>query len=143
MAAPRSDRVVGIDYLRAFFSACVVAVHLNYLFPSLIFDKRRYAEHAFGASDLVNFYVLCLAVPVFVLISTYLYATKPTDTAGLGRRLWRIVRLLVFWSVLFQVYYNGGFGAGKNGPFREPDERAPYPMSGGETLHVLSESLAV
>jgi len=143
MAAPSSGRVVGIDYLRAFFSVCVVAVHLNYLFPSLIFDKRRYPEHTFGASDLVNFYVLCLAVPVFVLISTYLYATRPTDTAGLGRRLWRIVRLLVFWSVLFQVYWLGGFAAVKNVPVREPDKLGLYLMSGGNTYYYFFESLAI
>jgi surface polysaccharide O-acyltransferase-like enzyme len=143
MAAQGPGRVVGIDYLRAFFSVCVVAVHLNYLFPSLIFDKRRYTEHTFGASDLVNFYVLCLAVPVFVLISTYLYATRPTDTAGLGRRLWRIVRLLLFWSVLFQVYWQGGFAAVKNVPVREPGELALYLMSGGNTYYYFFESLAI
>ena len=142
MAAHGPGRVVGIDYLRAFFSVCVVAVHLNYLFPSLIFDKRRYTEHAFGPSDLVNFYVLCLAVPVFVLISTYLYASKPTDTAGLGRRLWRIVRLLLFWSVLFQVYYQGGIAAVKNIP-RERDELALYLMSGGGTYYYFFEALAI
>lgn len=148
MGAPTSGRVVGIDYLRAFFSVCVVAVHLNYLFPSLIFDRRRYTEHTFGPSDLVNFYVLCLAVPVFVLISTYLYATRPTDTAGLGRRLWRIVRLLVFWSVLFQVYMQGGMAAVKNvpNPIREPDELNElglYLMSGGGTYYYFFEALAV
>ena len=141
MAAQGPARVVGIDYLRAFFSVCVVAVHLNYLFPSLIFNKRRYTDHTFGASDFVNFYVLCLAVPVFVLISTYLYASKPTDSAGLGRRLGRIVRLLVFWSVLFQVYRYTGFGAIKGVP-RDPDELALYLMSGGSTYYYFFEALA-
>jgi surface polysaccharide O-acyltransferase-like enzyme len=145
MAAQGPARLVGIDYLRAFFSVGVVAVHLNYLFPSLIFDKRRFTEHTFGTSDLVNFYVLCVAVPVFVLISTYLYARKPTDTAGLGRRLWRIVRLLVFWSVLFQVYYQGGFAAVKNvpHPVREPHEFGLYLMSGGNTYYYFFEALAI
>lgn len=142
MAAQVPARVVGIDYLRAFFSVCVVAVHLNYLFPSLIFDKRNYTAHRFGASDLVNFYVLCLAVPVFVLISTYLYASKPTDTAGLGRRLWRIVRLLMFWSVLFQVYRYTGFGAIKGIP-GDPDALALYLMSGGSTYYYFFVALAI
>jgi len=142
MAAQDTGRLVGIDYLRAFFSVCVVAVHLNYLFPSLIFDKGRYAEHTFTWSDFVNFYVLCLAVPVFVLISTYLYARKPTDMTGLGRRLGRIVRLLLFWSVLYQVYRYTGFGAVKLVP-REPNELGLYLMNGGNTYYYFFEALAV
>ena len=141
MTAPQPGRVVGIDYLRAFFSVCVVGVHLGYVFPSLIFRPRRYEEHTFTASDFVNFYVLCLAVPVFVLISTYLYARKPTDPAGLWRRLGRMVRLLVFWSVLFQIYRYTGFGAIKGIP-REPDRLAVYLMSGGSTVYYFFEALA-
>src|SRR5262249_55318729 len=94
MSAPGASRIVGIDYLRAVFSVCVVAVHLGYISPSAIFDQEAYPSHTFTWSDFVNFYVLCLAVPVFVLISTYLYALKPTDSAALRRRLVRIVRLL-------------------------------------------------
>jgi surface polysaccharide O-acyltransferase-like enzyme len=142
MAAQDSGRVVGIDYLRAFFSVCVVEVHLGYIFPSAIFNKTRYPDHTFTASDFVNFYVLCLAVPVFVLISTYLYARKPTDAAGLGRRLGRIVRLLVFWSVLYQVYRYTGFGAIKSIP-HDPDELALYLMSGGSTFYYFFEGLAI
>jgi surface polysaccharide O-acyltransferase-like enzyme len=142
MGASDAGRVVGIDYLRAFLSVCVVQVHLGYIFPSAIFRKEQYQDHTFAASDLVNFYVLCLAVPVFVLISTYLYARKPTDAAGLGRRLGRIVRLLLFWSLLYQVYRYTGFGAIKNIP-RDPDELALYLMSGGSTFYYFFEDLAI
>jgi surface polysaccharide O-acyltransferase-like enzyme len=142
MAAQDTGRLVGIDYLRALFSVCVVAVHLNYIFPSLIFDQVRYPEHTFTWSDFVNFYVLCLAVPVFVVVSTYLYARKPTDATGLGRRVGRLVRLLVFWSVLFQVYRYTGIGAAKLVP-REPNELGLYLMSGGSTYYYFFEVLAV
>jgi len=142
MGAQEAGRVVGIDYLRAFFSVCVVEVHLGYVFPSDVFDKNRFREHTFTVSDFVNFYVLCLAVPVFVLISTYLYARKPTDTAGLLRRLGRIVRLLVFWSALYQVYRLTGFGAIKSIPV-EPNELGLYLISGGSTFYYFFESLAI
>lgn len=142
MAAPAASRVVGIDYLRALFSVCVVAVHLGYIRPSRIFDQDAYASHTFTWSDFVNFYVLCLAVPVFILISTYLFALKPTDTAGLLRRLGRILRLLVFWSVLFQIFFFTGYGFLKQIP-SDPHGLALYLMSGGDTVYYFFVSLAL
>ena len=134
MPAASAGRVVGIDYLRAAFSVAVVGVHLGYVFPSAIFDEQHYAEHTFGWSDFLNFYVLCLAVPAFVLISTFLYARKPADAAGLGRRLWRIARLLVFWSVALQIFRYGGFEAVKHVP-RDSKELALYLLRGGNTYY--------
>jgi surface polysaccharide O-acyltransferase-like enzyme len=140
-----AGRVVGIDYLRAVFSVGVVAVHLNYVFPSAIFDPDRYTEHTFTASDFVNFYVLCLAVPAFVLISTFLYARKPTDAAGFGRRLWRIVRLLAFWSLLFQLARFGAMGAVKHVPvpWRDPPAFALYALTGGDSYYYFFVDLLV
>ena len=127
-------RLVGIDYLRAFFSVCVVAVHLGYVYPSSIFRASEYQTHVFGWSDFVNFYILCLAVPVFVLISAYLYALKPTNTRGLLRRLGRIGRLLVFWATVYLIFFFTGYGAIKQFP---PDakERAVFLLTGGNTVY--------
>jgi len=135
-------RFAGIDYLRAVFSVCVVVVHLGYVSPSAIFDEERYADHTFTWSDFVNFYLLCLAVPVFVLISTYLYALKPTDSAGLGRRLGRIVRLLVFWSVLYQIFFYTGYGFPKLIP-HDAHGLTLYLITGGNTVYYFFISLAV
>jgi surface polysaccharide O-acyltransferase-like enzyme len=140
--ATTDGRIVGIDYLRAVFSVCVVAVHLGYVFPSAIFDPDRYAEHTFTWSDLVNFYVLCLAVPVFVLVSTYLYALRPTDGRGLRRRLGRILRLLVFWSLAFQIFFFTGYGFPKQIP-RDPGRFALYVLTGGDTVYYFFVSLAL
>jgi surface polysaccharide O-acyltransferase-like enzyme len=140
--AVSDSRLVGIDYLRAIFSVCVVAVHLGYVFPSAIFDPEAYQAHTFSWSDLVNFYLLCLAVPVFVIVSTYLYALKPTDMAGLGRRVGRIVRLLVFWSVLYQVFFFTGYGVPKVIP-RDPAGLGLYFLTGGDTVYYFFVSLAV
>jgi surface polysaccharide O-acyltransferase-like enzyme len=135
-------RIVGLDYLRAVFSVCVVAVHLGYVFPSAIFDPDRYRSHTLTASDLVNFYLSCLAVPVFVLISTYLYALKPPDTIGLGRRLGRMVRLLAFWSLAFQVFFFTGYGVPKAVP-RDPAGLGLYLLTGGDTVYYFFVSLAL
>jgi hypothetical protein len=142
MTAGTGGRIAGLDYLRAVFSVCVVAVHLGYIYPSAIFDPEQYQTHQFQASDFVNFYVLCLAVPVFVLVSTFLYARKPTDGAGLRRRLGRILRLLAFWSVLFQVFRFAGMGAVKGLPDNALDW-ALYLMSGGNTYYYFFVGLAI
>jgi len=134
MAAQDTGRLFGIDYLRAFFSVCVVAVHLGYVFPSLIFDKERYPEHTFTASDFVNFYVLCLAVPVFVLVSTYLLALRPATDQVLLRRLGRMGRLLVFWTVLYEVFFYTGYGFVKRIP-HEPTDLALFVMSACNTVY--------
>jgi surface polysaccharide O-acyltransferase-like enzyme len=142
MPAATAGRVVGIDYLRAAFSVAVVGVHLGYVCPSAIFQPDHYTEHTFGWSDLVNFYVLCLAVPAFILISTFLYARKPADTAGLGRRLWRIIRLLLFWSALFQMSRFGAFGAVKHVP-RDPQGFALYLLTGGDSYYYFFVDLVI
>jgi surface polysaccharide O-acyltransferase-like enzyme len=140
--AGSDGRILGIDYLRAVFSVCVVAVHLGYVFPSAIFDPESYSTHTFTSSDLVNFYLLCLAVPVFVLVSTYLYALRPTDTAGLGRRVGRIVRLLVFWSVAYQIFFFTGYGVPKVVP-RDAEGLGLYLLTGGDTVYYFFVCLAL
>jgi surface polysaccharide O-acyltransferase-like enzyme len=142
MSATKTARVVGIDYLRAVFSVCVVAVHLGYISPSTIFDPDEYTSHTFTWSDFLNFYVLCLAVPVFVVISTYLYALKPADGRGLARRLGRILRLLVFWSVAYQIFFFTGYGFPKQIP-HDAVGIVLYLMSGGNTVYYFFVSLAL
>ena len=142
MAAQHTGRLVGIDYLRAFFSVCVVAVHLGYVFPSLIFDKQRYPEHTFTTSDFVNFYVLCLAVPVFVLVSTFLFALRPATDQVLLQRLGRMGRLLVFWTVLYEIFFYTGYGFVKRVP-HEPTELAWFVMTACNTVYYFFVCLAV
>ncbi len=102
-----ASRLAAMDYLRAVFSLCVVAVHLGHVLPSSIFDKDTFTAHVLTPSDIVNFYGLLLAVPVFFAISSYLFALKPYDWRGLGKQLVRASKLLVFWGLLLNVvrYY--------------------------------------
>jgi len=97
------ERYPGIDYLRALFSVCVVTVHLGYVSPSWIFSKELYQDHVPTFSDFVNFYVLLLAVPVFFLISNYLFIAKARDTSVLKASLTRIASIAIFWIAVHTI----------------------------------------
>ena len=100
----RSDRLSGVDLIKALFSVAVVVVHLGYVWPSKIFSLKEYCDHSFGPSDAVNFYLLLLAVPLFFLMSNYLYIRKVRDGRYLQKYLLRIVRLACFWIVIHTAF---------------------------------------
>ena len=103
-----NERYIGIDYLRAFFSICVVAWHMGTIRRSSIFNKELYLNHNFTLSDFINFYVLLLAVPVFFIISNYLFLRKPTEWAVCYQYLKRIIKLSIFWPVSYEIFkYQG------------------------------------
>lgn len=102
------ERQVSIDYLRALFSVCVVAVHLGYISPSNIFSKEFHIDHSFTLSDFANFYILLLAVPVFFLISNYLFSQKATNFSFCYLYIKRISKIALFWIVLHTIFkYEG------------------------------------
>ena len=75
---------------------------------SSIFNKELYLNHNFTLSDFINFYVLLLAVPVFFIISNYLFLRKPTEWAVCYQYLKRIIKLSIFWPVSYEIFkYQG------------------------------------
>lgn len=102
----KKERSVSIDYLKAFFSICVVLVHLGYISPSKIFNKELYLQHYFIVSDFVNFYILLLAVPIFFITSSYFFSQKPADKLTLFNSVKRIGRLAIFWILFFKIFQN-------------------------------------
>lgn len=103
------ERYMGIDYLRVFFSICVVAVHLGFISPSRIFNKDLYMSHSFTLSDFINFYVLLLAVPVFFITSNYLFSRKPVERKECYKLIKRIGKLAIFWTVLYLMFVHEGW----------------------------------
>lgn len=102
-------RYVGIDYLRAFFSLCVILVHLGYIYPSNIFDKTLYLKHVFTVSDFLNFYVLLLAVPIFYIISNFLFYHKEKNIHNLYEYCKRIGKIVFFWIAAFNIFAYAGW----------------------------------
>lgn len=89
-----NQRNIGIDILRIWMSFEVILCHFGHeLRPCLI------------TSILSKFRVL--AVPIFMLISFYLFSKSLVpnciDSKGLGRRLRRLYIPLVFWALVYFV----------------------------------------
>ncbi|MDB6151869.1 MAG: hypothetical protein JWL90_322 [Chthoniobacteraceae bacterium] len=101
------ERIEGVDFARAFFSVCVVIVHLGYVYPSEFFSPEHWQSHRFCTSDFINFHVLLLGVPVFMLVSTYLFARKPYEGLYLRKQVGRLGVLLVFWIIALALFRNG------------------------------------
>jgi len=94
--------------LRAIASICIVTIHLGYIFPSSIFDPVSFRAHRIATSDIVNFYILLLAVPLFFIVSNYLFSGKIYDTAYLIRRVIWYLKLSLFWSVTLLFFRYAG-----------------------------------
>jgi len=111
-----NSRIGGLDLLRAVMSIFVVIGHMRGGGTSLIFSPGGYKNHTVTFSDFVNFHLLLLAVPTFFLISNYLFAAKKPDFRYFVRFLARIFVLLVFWTGLLLLYWNGVYGFLQNAP---------------------------
>ncbi len=91
-------------------SIFVVVWHTGGAGHSLINSKTEHLEHVFTVSDFVNFHLLLLAVPTFIFMSIFLYATKPIATTRLRKSLVRGSILLTFWPSVM-ILYIGGYQA--------------------------------
>jgi hypothetical protein len=135
-------RIVAIDYLRAFFSVCVVLAHLGYISPSLLFDKNKYLFHKFDLSDFLNFYVLLLAVPIFFITSNYLFYIKEMSKNHFIKNVTRIVKLSIFWIIAFQAFMQKGWEIIYLLP-TTASELIIFVMSGGHTKYYFFISLLI
>jgi hypothetical protein len=106
----RNNRFEGIDYLRAILSISVVLWHMRTAGRSLIFSAEKYPLHKYTLSDFVNFQVLLLAVPTFILISNFLYAYGKVGKTALTRRLKRLFILLAFWPIAYTIFRHSYLG---------------------------------
>ena len=95
-------RIVGIDYARAFFSVCVVCLHMGGSLPN-IFNAKIYEINELSFSDFVSIYIFQIAVPTFFIISNYLFSFRPYDWRDLSKMLVRCLKLFFFWSLIFTL----------------------------------------
>ena len=138
---PRAH-INGIDYLRAIMSLFVVVWHMGGAGQSLVFSRKDFASHVFEFSDLINFHVLLLAVPVFIFIAIYLYSLNPPRWSGLFARLRRIFLLLSFWPLVF-IVYNGGVSSLAAMRWSPPASAVYTVLQAGGTIYYFFPSLIV
>jgi len=102
------QHIDSIDYLRALMSVFVVLWHMGGAGKSGLYTPE-FAQHQVSLPDILNFYVLLLAVPTFFFVSFYLFALVPRSFKTLMNRMSRFLILLLFWTVIYTFIVRGGF----------------------------------
>jgi len=106
MQSKTSSYINGFDWVRAFMSVAVVTWHLHTFGKSLLYTEKL-ARFRINLGDLVNFHLVPVSVPAFLLISCYFIARNPTDWPRLRHRLWRLTLLVIFWTIMLSIWMNG------------------------------------
>ncbi len=123
-------------------SIFVVVWHMGGGGQSLVFSKDEYLKHVFTASDFVNFHLLLLAVPTFIFVSIYLYASKPVSIIRLKKQLGRVFILLSFWPIALTLYNNSYQGLLSIIP-NSPAEFVYTVLRAGNTVYYFFTSLII
>jgi hypothetical protein len=106
MQSKLSSYINGFDWVRALMSVAVVTWHLKTFGTSALFTES-FAAHRFGVRDFINFHILLVAVPAFMLISCYLHVRKEPSLHDLRRQVFRLALLAVFWTVALNLWRGG------------------------------------
>lgn len=136
----KNEYIEGFDYLRAILPTFVVVWHAGGWGRSAIFTSNL-AHHTFTLSDFINFHLLTLAVPLFMVMASYLQISRGASVFNLKRRLRRILILLTFWPATYLLFK---FLDGSPNPLPTswPDFLA-FLMRGGNTMYYFFSSLLV
>jgi len=111
VAPARRCYYYGLDYLRAVMSLAVVAWHIHLFGVSALFDKNGFIHHAITLADIINFHFLLLAVPVFFLISLFLFFDHDKiHDCYFKNRIKKIACLYGFWLGSFFLLYAWRYG---------------------------------
>lgn len=106
MQSKSSSYVNGFDWVRAFMSVAVVTWHMRTFGKSLLYTENFKRFHI-NLPDVLNFHIVPVSVPVFLLISCYFIARSRPDWQHLAHRIWRLALLVVFWTVLLSLWKGG------------------------------------
>lgn len=113
------DKIIGFDYLRPLFAIFVVAWHSLLFGKSIIFSiSNRYIPNVI---DIIYVNLLNLAVPVFMLMSLFLYIKNRNEKGekyffkSIKNRLITIVFWITFYFIIGRgVLWQGELGAARN-----------------------------
>lgn len=137
---PSNQKLEGLDFLRAFFSIAIVALHSNLFSLSSI--------GFFSLENILAANVAYLAVPVFFQISLFLFYIK-SDKLGssyfIRKRFPKLISLYLFWvlsKVIFDILLTG-----KSEPLKNSTSSAKvfieFIVSGGNSPLYFFFSLAL
>ena len=102
---PSQNEFAGIVYLRAVLSCLIVVWHMGLIARSDIFSFENYETHTVNISDVINFQILLLAVPTFIVISCFLYISKVRTFFYFRVKLRWLITNLILWSALFNLHW--------------------------------------
>ncbi len=91
--------IPGLDYLRAFGCLGVIAIH-NQLFSDLLSKGGVIAS----LGQVIDGNILSLMVPIFLHISFLLFYNNRRDHKYITRRLPKLFKLYIFWTVCFTIF---------------------------------------
>lgn len=97
----------GFDYLRAIMALGVLAYHIRIFGQSNLFDINEYMNHKITLSDLFNFHFCKLTVPVFFLVSIFLFLLKGAggNFRYFAQRIEKLIYLYLFWVGVVLLFY--------------------------------------
>lgn len=94
-----------LDVLRAISIVLVVMWHTQ-CFQAQVYEQHYYSIILYSIICIFNYNITLLAVPIFYLISIYLFFKKSDTFSYFIQRLVRLVILYIFWtSIQCIVYY--------------------------------------
>jgi peptidoglycan/LPS O-acetylase OafA/YrhL len=132
----------GLDWLRAIMSVFVLAWHLSLFGTSSLFKPGGYLKHEFQLSDFINFNLLLYAVPTFIFISAYLFASKPRNLDYLIQKLKEVLTMFLVWVIAIHIF-RGGFSYLVAAIPRNPSEWFMFFITAGNTAYYFFICLAV
>jgi surface polysaccharide O-acyltransferase-like enzyme len=126
--------------MRALMSVAVVVWHLGGVGDTDLQDPASFLSWRPQLVDLVDLYVCLLAVPLFVLVSAFLFCQRGATTANLWRRVSRLGYLLMFWPLALIVWNESRSGVTDRIPSSVGEAFATL-FSAGNTLFYFFVSL--
>lgn len=136
----------GFDYLRAIMIIFIVIWHTGLLGGVELVDISQYCRRSIAITDIICFQFLLLAVPVFFLISFFLFVInlEVKTKKYFFDRLERLVYLYVFWAGLWcLIYYRKAFSIFSEAIQQNPKELFFFIACGGVSAFWFLFSLAL
>lgn len=102
-----ASHIYGFDYARAIASILVLLWHIHAFGVSDLFSINVPSTYIPTWSDVVNINILLQAVPFFIFLSCYLFASRPAGQTNLKGRIIRIGSLHLFWPITYLLFTGG------------------------------------